>query len=131
MTNSIFLGIITLAVVVLTAVIIRVLMELKADLAVIKESAQRTEESLVPLLDELQLTVKSLRTVTDNVGGVTEDVRVFSSSVREIGENVRQVSQLAEDFGRASALSITGLKVGVTTALGVLMKNMFKTKNTY
>jgi uncharacterized protein YoxC len=130
MTN-ILLGVITLAVIVLTVVIIRVLTDLRADLAVVKESALKTEESLIPLLQELQMTAKSLRTVTDNVGGVTEDVRVFSCSIREIGENVRQVSELVGNFGRTSALTVTGVKAGAITAIGFLLKNMFRTKNTH
>jgi uncharacterized protein YoxC len=126
--SDIFLGIITLAVVVATVYIIRVLTELKADLAAVKECTQRAEESLIPLLQELQMTARSVRTVTDDVGGITGDVRVFTGSVREIGENVKQVSRIVEDFGRTSALSVTGLRAGVTTALGVLIGHIINTK---
>jgi len=129
--TDILLGITTLAVVALTIIVVRVLLELRAGMAVMRESAKKTEDSLLPVLEELQLTMKSIRKVTDNIGAVTEDVQVFSGSVRQIGNSMRQVSQLVEDVSISSAVSIEGLKAGIKAACTVLLKNLFKTKNTY
>ncbi|MBA4417018.1 MAG: hypothetical protein C0392_03765 [Syntrophus sp. (in: bacteria)] len=129
--TDIFLGITTLAVVVLTIIVVRVMLELRSGMAAMRESAKKTEDSLLPALEELQLTMKSIRKVTDNIGVVTEDVQVFSGSVRQIGDNIRQVSQLVEDVSISSAVSIIGLKAGVKAASAVLLKNIFRTKNTY
>jgi len=105
---------------------IRVLLELRDGLKSIKESTVNAENSLVPVLQEIQLSLQSLRHVTDNVAGVTDDARVLSGSIRKIGEDVRIVSNAFETVAVSSAISVAGLKVGIKAALVYLLKNSIK-----
>ena len=128
MINAIFFGIITLILVVVAVVVVRVLLELRAGLAMMKESVQKAETSILPVLSELQLSLHSLRQVTDDIGSVTEDVRAFSGNVRRIGENVQRISGLVEEITETGAVTVAGLKAGVRVGLSHLVKNFLKGK---
>jgi hypothetical protein len=74
---EIYIGIMTLVVVVMAIIAIRVLLELRRDLEMIRQTTKKTEESLLPVLQELQKSLESARRVTDNVGSVTDDARAL------------------------------------------------------
>ncbi|MCL5024643.1 MAG: DUF948 domain-containing protein [Nitrospirae bacterium] len=124
--DSVFLGLITLAFIGAVIVFIYVMVELRGAARALKEFLKTTEDTIKPTLEELQETLKSVRKVTDNVSGVTEDVRVLSSSVRDVGANVKQVSDFLEDVTSLAVVRVGGLKAGVSAALEVLLKNLFR-----
>jgi uncharacterized protein YoxC len=123
--NTVLLALITVAFVVAVAVFIRVMIELSGVAKNLKEFIKSTEVTLNPALEELQLTLKSVRNVTDNVTQVTEDVREVSCSIRDVGRNVKQVSDLIEDVTSLTVGRVSGLKAGISTAIEVLVKNLF------
>jgi len=125
---EIYIGIMTLVVVVIAVIAIRVLIELRRDLEMVRQATRKTEESLLPVLQELQRSLESVRHVSDNVYTVTEDARALSSSVRKLGENVMQISDAVASVAESGAVTAAGLKLGVRAAVTYFLKNFPKRK---
>ena len=126
--NTVLMALITGAFVIAVAFFVRFMIELSGATKNLKEFIKSTQNTLNPTLEELQLTLKSVRNVTDNVTQVTEDVREVSASIREVGRNVKHVSDLVEDVTSLTVGRVSGLKAGISTAVEVLVKNLFSRK---
>jgi uncharacterized protein YoxC len=126
--NQIWVGLIALAVVVLAGFIISLIIELKKTAYSLREFLTRGEESIKLTLEELQATLKSMRNISDDINDVTADIKIFSGSVRDVGKNINNLSNLIEDVASSATVKASGLKVGISTALGVLLNNLFSKK---
>jgi uncharacterized protein YoxC len=124
--NNLFFGLITLAVLVLTGFIIYIILELKKTIDSLKCSMDSIEKTLIPTVEELQMTFKSVRKITDDVGIVTESVRGLSGSISEIGQNVKHVSEVINTITTSSAVQVSSVKAGVKAGFGYFIKNLFK-----
>jgi len=123
--NSLFIGLITLAVLVLTGFIIYLILELKKTINSVKLSMESIERVIIPTVEELQMTLKSVRKITDDVGVVTEEVKGLSGSIREIRENVQYVSEAVSAITKNSVVQVSGVKAGVKAAFEYFIKNLF------
>ena len=126
--SQLWIGLIVIAVVATAVFLIGLIMELRKTARSINEFLKTTEESFKPTLEELQLTLKSLRNVSDNLNDATDDIKAFSGAVRDVGQNVKHISNIIEDVTSSTAIKASGLKVGISTALGVLLSNLFSKK---
>ncbi|MEW6675259.1 MAG: DUF948 domain-containing protein [Nitrospirota bacterium] len=126
--NQIWIGLIVLAFLVTVGLLIPVLMELRKTARSLRKFLKTTEESIKPTLEELQQTLKSIRNVSDDVNDVTGDIKTFSGSVRDVGHNIRHMSNLIEDVTSSTVIKASGLRVGIKTALEVLLNNLFSKK---
>ncbi len=126
MMNQILIGLIVFVLLVIVGFTIPLLIELRKTAQSIREFLKKTDESIKPTLEELQQTLKSLRSVSDELNDVTGDVKTFSGAVRDIGKNIRHVSNLIDDVTSSTIIRVSGLRVGVRTALGVLLNNLLK-----
>ncbi len=126
--NEIWVGLMALAVVVTVGFLILLTMELRKAARSLSEFLRTTEESIKPALEELQQTLKSIRNVSNNVNDVTDDIKTFSVVVRDAGQNIKHVSNLIEDVTSSAAIKASGLKIGIRTALEVLLNNLFSRK---
>ncbi|MEW6001343.1 MAG: DUF948 domain-containing protein [Nitrospirota bacterium] len=127
MTN-IWLVLMTIAVLVAVGFLIPVLLELKKTARSTTIFLKTAEESLKPTMEELQQTLKSLRNITENINNITVDVKEFSGAVKEAGQNIKTLSLLIGSFTSAAAIKTSGLRVGIRTALQVLLSNLFSKK---
>lgn len=126
--NQLWLGLIVFSVFVTSVFLILLILELRKTARSISEFLERTEESFKPTLEELQQTLRSLRNVSDNLTDATNDVKTFSGAVRDVGQQVRHISNAIEDVTSSTAIKASGLKVGIRTALDVLLNNLFSRK---
>ena len=126
-----FLGFITFLLIVLAVVMVIILIEVRRGIKTVEESVHKAEKEAVPVLKQVELSLQSVRQITERVATVAEDVQVFSGSVRQVGQNVKQISDAFEELAESSAISASGLKVGVKTALIYLAQNWSKRKKTY
>ena len=126
--NQIWVGLIVLAVVVTAGFIISLIIELKKTACSLREFLTTTEESIKPTLEELQQTLNSIRNVSDDINDVTADIKTFSGTVRDVGQNIKHVSNLIEDVTSSTTVKASGLKVGIKTAMGGLLNNLFSRK---
>ncbi len=123
--NQIWVGLIVLAFLVAVGFFIALLIELKKTAQSLREFLKSTEDSIKPTIEELQQTLKSLRKISDDINTVTGDIKTVSGAVREVGQNVKQVSNMIEDLTSCFIVRASGLKVGIKTALEVLLSNLF------
>ena len=123
--NSLFIGLITLAVLVLTGFVIYLILELKKTINSVKLSMESIEKVIIPTVEELQMTLKSVRKITDDVGVVSEEVKGLSGSIREIRENVTYVSEAVSTIAKNSVVQVSGVKAGVKAGFEYFIKNLF------
>lgn len=126
--NQIWFALMTVAFLIVVGFLIYVLLEMRKSAKALTEFLKTTEDSLKPALEELQLTLKGLRRVTDDVNKVTEDIKTVSNSARDIGQNLKKVSKLVNEVSSETIIKVSGWRVGIRTALEVLLKNLFLKK---
>jgi len=126
--NQIWLGLIAIAVVIMAGFVILLMIELKKMISSFREFLRTTQETITPTLEELQQTLKSIRSISNGINDVTDDVKTFSGSIRDIGQNIGRVSKLIEDVTSSTIIKASGLKVGIRTAIDVLLNNLFSKK---
>ncbi len=122
--NNLFLGLIALAVLVLAGFIIYLIIDLKKTLSSLNRFMAKTEDTLQPMADELQMTLKSIRKITDDVGTVTEDVRRISGSLKDIGDDVQGISKVVREVATESVAGATALKAGLRAGFEYFMRNV-------
>lgn len=123
--NEVWFALMTIAFLVVVGFFIYVLLELRKSARALTEFIETTENSLKPTLEELQLTLRSVRKVSDDLNEVTEDIRRVSGSARDIGRNIEKISEVINEVGSETIIKVSGLRVGIRTALEVLLKNLF------
>jgi uncharacterized protein YoxC len=122
--NNVFLGLITLAVLVLTGFLIYLILELKKSIDSVKLSMESLEKVLIPTVEELQMNLKSVRKITDDVGVVTENVKSLSDSIHVMSDNVKQVSEAVSTITRTSVVEVSSVKAGIKAGFEYFIKNL-------
>jgi uncharacterized protein YoxC len=120
--NTVFLGLITLAILVLVGFVINAVLESKKTLIRLRNTMDTVETTIVPTVEELKLTIMSIRKITDDVGSVSEDL---SGSVKEIILNVKNASEAISCAAIRSGRQVSGMKAGVKTGLVYFLSNIF------
>lgn len=126
--NQTWLMLISISFFIVCVVFISVLIELRKSAKALTEFLKTTENSIGPALDELQDTLKSLRKVTDDINEVTENVRTVSGAASDIGRNFKKISDLLSEVSSDTLIKVSGLRVGIRTALEFLLKNIIAKK---
>ena len=147
--NSLFFGLITLAVIVAALVFILVMLEFRVAAKNLTRFMKTTEDSLRPAFDDLQLTLRSMREVTgnvddvskelqltlrsmknitDNVTTVTDDIKALSGSIRDVGEKAKHVSMLIDELTTSGVSRVSGWRAGIRAATDVLLKGLLTGK---
>lgn len=123
---EILLAVIIFILAIAVGFLISFLIELKRSAHETMRVIRSNEESLSTALTELKEVMKSIREIAENISGVTEDARAFTRAISDVGQNLKGASELLEDLTTKAAGSVSGIKVGVRTALEVLIKNLLK-----
>ena len=89
----------------------------------VSDFCRETDAKLTPLLEETEKTLRSVRVITDDVGAITGNVREVSDAVCDVAVHIRSVGDLIGDAREQLSLRALGIKAGVQTALGLLLKN--------
>jgi uncharacterized protein YoxC len=122
--NNVFLGLITLAVLVLTGFIVYLILELKKSIDSVRLSMESLERVLIPTVEELQMNLRSVRKITDDVGVVSESVKGLSDSIRTMSENVKQVTEAVSTITKTSVVEVSGVKAGLKAGFEYFIKNL-------
>jgi len=125
-TKDVFIIILLIVSSAAIAVLIYVLFELRRSLRETNKFLQRTEEAVIPAIEELQATLKNVKEITDEINGMTRDVRQVTSAVGQIGDQVGELADIITDANVKIKANIGGFRAGIQTALGVLKDNLFK-----
>jgi len=106
--------IVALTLVVLAAVLIPAVTEIRKTTAALHEFITCTESELKPLMRDLQVTLADLKSITDGVSTRTEDVKSFMEALGDTGRNLRTINSVVGTVSGAlasSTLWLTGAKV--------------------
>jgi hypothetical protein len=123
---GVWLIILTVAVAIGIGFLVPVLFELRRSAKRLTSVLTIAEQSLGPLLRDLDATVKKLDRVTADIGTVTDDVRVFSGSIRRVGTSVERVSSLVSVARFGFGVWLAALLAGIVAGLRCLARNLFR-----
>jgi len=130
--NTLFFGLITLAIVALVVFLVWLIINVVDAIRSVKKFLVTTEEAMGVTLGEVNQSLKSLRNVTDNITVVTDDVKGLSGSlrdagrsVRQVGESIRRVGEIVQSIGSETTGTVSGLKAGIKTGFDTLLRNLF------
>ena len=123
-----WLIILTVAVAVGIGFSLPVLVELRRSAKRLTSVLTIAEQSLDPLLRDLNATVQRLDRVTGEIGAVADDVHALTGSVRRVGRSVGELSLVAPaailGFGAGRAAQ----GAGIVTDLTYLARRLFRTR---
>jgi uncharacterized protein YoxC len=89
---------------------------------------KRTVRMIKPSLEEFEQTMRNLRKITDDVNSVTDSIKTVSSGASNFVNDVRKMFDLLNDISSDTVVRLLGFKVGIRTALDVLLNNLFQRK---
>jgi len=107
-------------------VLIYVLLELRKSLKQTNEFLARTEEAVLPAIEELQAALKNVKEITDEVNGMTRDIRQVTTAVGRIGDQAGDLADIITDANVKIKANIGGIRAGFQTAFGVLKENFLR-----
>jgi hypothetical protein len=122
--TGIWLIILTVAVAVGIGFLVPVLFEVHRSAKRLTSVLAIAEQSLDPLLRDVNATVLNLDRVTSDIGAATDDVRVFSGSFRRVGGSVEELSGLVSVASFGFGTGLAALRVGIGTGLTYLARNL-------
>ena len=123
---GIWLIILTVAVAVGIGFLVPVLFELRRSAKRLTSVLTIAEQSLDPLLRDLNATVQKLDRVTSDIGAVTDDVRVFSGSIRRVGRSVEELSGVVSVASSGFGAALPAMKIGIGAGMTYLARNLFR-----
>lgn len=126
--NSILLTISTLAFLVAVAFLIPALIELRKASRSLNIFLDKTTDSLIPTLNELEQTLSKLKDISGNLNKTAEDIKTFSGAVNDVGQSIKHISRMFDEATTSTVVKVSGLRAGIRTAMEVLLHNLFKTK---
>lgn len=89
---------------------------------------KRTVKMIKPSLEEFEKTMRNLRKITDDVNSVTESIKTVSSGASNFVNDVKKMFDLLNDISSDTVVRLLGFKVGLRTALDVLLNNLIHRK---
>jgi uncharacterized protein YoxC len=130
--NEVFFGLITAAIIALVVVLIWLCLRLGETVRAMRGFLDTAQQSLQESLGELNGNLRALRTLTDNINVAADNVTSFTGSVRDVGDgvkeiagNVRQIGDIVRELGIEVLASVHGVRAGLKTGFGVLLKSLF------
>jgi len=126
METQFFWGIIAGAVIVLVAFLIPVILQIKRTAKAAEDFLRTTQESLNPLLRKLQENVEKANQVADKLDELISNVLPLTKAVGDTGAIVDDINTLMRQINTFISGTMSGLGVGIKTALSVLAQGIIK-----
>jgi hypothetical protein len=124
----------TLAVIAVITFVIYVafniiyLIDLRRTSVALRRFINRTDENLIPALDELRLTLHDLRKVTSDVSSLSERMRSAAGALVTVEKTIEHLySYYREGLGQSAQVNMAAIKAGLRVGVASLFKN-FKSK---
>lgn len=122
--NEIAILIIAVAVLISAGFLVSALIEFRKTTRRLNEFLDAAEKDLPPTINELRYTLENLKLITGNIRSVTDGVRELSETLTDTAKNIRSISKIVGTVGTETNATIAGIKAGIKTAFGVLVKNI-------
>lgn len=105
--------------------LIVLILDVRKSLKRLDDFMGKTEEALIPTMNELRATLSNVKEITEEVNGMTADIRKVTSSVSQISGEIGQIAGLLEAVSVKTRANIGGIRAGLQAAFWVLKKNLF------
>ena len=126
MFTQIFLGIIAAALIILLALLIPVILQMKKTIKSADDFLKATGESLPPLLSELKQSAERLNKITEGVEDSVKNVQHLAKAVGTTGALVDELNNFVKQKGLSFSVKTMSIFVGVKAALSTLVKGIVK-----
>lgn len=116
---------VAIAMIVLVAILVPLIMELRRTATAVRGFVERMEADLKPTIAELNRTLADVQVLTEGAAEKVEDIKCFMSAVGETGRGLRTISTVVGGAAGAltkSSLWLTGAKVAGSFMMDKLMK---------
>ena len=113
--------IVALAVIILIAMLIPVITELKRTTIAIREFIVRTEDALTPTLGELRQALTDVRVLADTAAARCDDITTLMTALGESGESIHRLNDIldgAVNVVEKPAMYWTGIKAAAQNIAG-------------
>jgi uncharacterized protein YoxC len=133
MYTTLFLGLATLAFIVLVIAALYLIFDVRKAIISMRQFLETADRTLKVTSEEVTLTLRSVRDASDGVAAITSNVREVTGSARALGDNLKDVSAVVKGFsgeleGMSTLLSgrLRGLRAGAAAFLSVFQKGLLK-----
>ena len=126
MNTQFFWGIIAGALIILTAFLIPVILQIKRTAKAAEDFLLITQESLNPLLKRLQETVEKTNKIAEKLDESISNVQHLTKSVGETGAIIDDINRLIRQISTFMSVTMSNFGVGIKTALSVLTQGIIK-----
>jgi hypothetical protein len=101
------------------------LIDLRKTSIALRRFINRTDENLIPALDELRLTLQDLRKVTSDVSSLTERMRSAAGALVTVERTIGHLySYYREGLGQSAQVNMAAIKAGIRVGVTNLFKNL-------
>jgi len=118
--ENFFWGIIAGGLIILIAFLVPAILQIKKTAKAAEDFLRTTQESLNPLLKELQETVEKTNQIAAKVDESVSNVQQLTKAVGEAGAIVSDINGLVRKIQMFFSVTTSSVGAGVKTALGVL-----------
>jgi uncharacterized protein YoxC len=118
--ENFFWGIITGGLIILIAFLVPAILQIKKSAKAAEDFLRATQDSLNPLLRELQETVEKTNHLAAKLDESVSDVQQLTKAVGETGAIVSDINGLVRKVQTSFSVTTSSLGAGIKTALGVL-----------
>ena len=118
--ENFFWGIIAGGLIILIAFLVPALLQIKKTAKAAEDFLRTTQESLNPLLKELQETVEKTNQIAAKLDESVSDVQQLTKAVGEAGAIVSDINGLVRKIQMFFSVTTSSVGAGVKTALSVL-----------
>ena len=117
---------ITIAFLIMVAFLILTIIQLRRIAKTIDECLKITQQSLKPLLDNLDGTVRTTNKIAHGIEDSIRNIKGFTQAVGGIGSLLNDMNRLLRGTGVSFTIKTASLGVAIKTALEILLKGILK-----
>jgi hypothetical protein len=101
------------------------LIDLRKTSVALRRFINRTDENLIPALDELRSTLQDLRKVTSDVSSLTERMRSAAGAILTVERTIEHLySYYREGLGQSAHVNMAAIKAGLRVGVANLFRNL-------
>lgn len=126
MSIELFLGIITVVLIILLGFVIYFILSTKNTMRSVENFIKTTQEPLISLLSELRESVERLDRIIRDIEDSTKNVQHLSKAIGELGALIDELNNFVRRTGLSFSIKTASIGVGIKTALGVLARGIIK-----
>ncbi len=129
MLTHIFLGIIAAVMIILCAVIVPAVIQLKKTTRSADEFIRSTEQTLTPLLSEIKQSAERLNSVTMGIENSVRNLEKLTDAVGHTGTLLESLNKFFKNRGFSVSVRTSCFIIGIKTAMSTLAREILKSSD--